>query len=375
MHLTVGIQGLGYVEQRIIGNIALDDVTFVRTYDLCNVANFLLRRLLHASSATSFFNCIHCDLGANRVDLLHIVNTLSCSQTPWVVSFEHYLPRWNPRSAFGMKLLANPSCKKIIAMSRFAQDAQRSLLESESTLSDEIMRRLCVIHPPQAPLIDTYEQKMLHDDLVTCTFVGRDFFRKGGKEILAAFAQLLSEGAPVRLHIVSNLGWGDYASHSTKEEADAALQTIRSLAPHVQLHQNLPNATVLDLFRRSHIALLPTYDDTYGFTVLEAQAAGAPVISTNVCTLPEINSDAAGWMISLPTDQGGQALRATVGERRLASEKIQEGVYGILKECIRDRSRIRAKGILALQRILEEHSPVLYAQKLQLIYKEALATP
>ncbi len=372
MRITVGTQGIGYVEARTIHDASPPDVAFVRTYDLFNIVNFLQRRLLRSSSATTFANCLHCDLGVNKVDLLHLVNTISCSRTPWVVTFEHYLPRWNPRSAFGMKFLTRRSCKKIIAMSRFARDAQLSLVERGSALADEIRERLCILHPPQDPLIDSYDQKQLSNDEVTCTFVGRDFFRKGGKEILEAVARLVSEHVPVKLNIVTDLGWGDYASRATKEEAEAAMGLIRSLAPHARLHQDIPNETVLDLFRQSHIALLPTYDDTYGFVALEAQAAGTPVLSTNVCTLPEINSAETGWLIPLPKDPYGQALLNTAEERREVSRRIREGVYTILKENIGNIPGIRAKGIRALQRIREEHSPALYAQQLLAIYREAI---
>jgi glycosyltransferase involved in cell wall biosynthesis len=372
MDITVGTQGIGYVETRTILYARPADVAFVRTYDLLNIANFVQRWLFRSSSATTFANCLHCDLGANRVDLLHLVNTLSCSHTPWVVSFEHYLPRWNPKSQYGMKLLARPGCRKIIAMSRFARDSQLSLVEPGSRLAAAIQERLCILHPPQSPLVESYDQKPLDSNSITCTFVGRDFFRKGGKEILDAVARLVSEGAPISLHIVSDLGWGDYATRTTKDEADVALREIQSLAPHVQLYQDVPNDAVLELFRKSHIALLPTYDDTYGFSVLEAQATGTPVISTDVCALPEINSDGVGWMIPLDKDPYGQALLATSGERQKASNIIREGVYRILKEAVSDPAGIRTRGIRALQRIRDDHSPARYAQQLRGVYLEAL---
>jgi glycosyltransferase involved in cell wall biosynthesis len=372
MQITVGTQGIGYVETRTITYARPADVTFVRTYDLLNIANFVQRRLFRSSSATTFANCLHCDLGANRVDLLHLVNTLSWSHTPWVVTFEHYLPRWNPRSGFGMRLLARPSCRKIIAMSRFARDAQMSLVEPGSRLAEAIQSRLCILHPPQSPLVDSYDRKPLGSGSITCTFVGRDFFRKGGKEVLDAVAQLVSEGAPIDLHIVSDLGWGDYATRATKDEADVALKEIQSLAPHVQLYQDLPNDAVLELFRKSHIALLPTYDDTYGFSVLEAQASGTPVISTDVCALPEINNEVVGWMIPLNKDPFGQALLASSEERQKVSDTIREGVYRVLKAAVSDPAGIRTRGICALQRIRDNHSPAYYAQQLRGIYLEAL---
>ncbi|WP_241627814.1 glycosyltransferase, partial [Rosenbergiella epipactidis] len=51
---------------------------------------------------------------------------------------------------------------------------------------------------------------------------------------------------------------------------------------------------------KSHIGLLPTWADTYGYSLLEFMAAGCPVISTNVRALTEINSSDRGYIINLP---------------------------------------------------------------------------
>ena len=56
----------------------------------------------------------------------------------------------------------------------------------------------------------------------------------------------------------------------------------------------LTNNETLELMKKSHIGLLPTYADTYGYSVLEFQAAGCPVITTNVRALPEINNNNLG---------------------------------------------------------------------------------
>ena len=39
----------------------------------------------------------------------------------------------------------------------------------------------------------------------------------------------------------------------------------------------------------SHIGLLPTYNDSYGYSVIEFFSYGCPVITTNILALPEIN--------------------------------------------------------------------------------------
>ncbi len=48
--------------------------------------------------------------------------------------------------------------------------------------------------------------------------------------------------------------------------------------------------------RTADIGMLPSYADTYGFSVLEAQAGNA-VITTDIRALPEVNNPAVGWLI------------------------------------------------------------------------------
>lgn len=372
MHITVGTQGIGYVEARLLLTAAPPGVTYARSYDVFNIVAFLQRRLGSPPRATSLSNCLHCDLGFNRVALQHFVNTISCSDTPWLVSFEHYLPRWNPRSVRGMQLLARPACRRLLALSTFARDAQLSVLEPGSALRDTIAAKMVITHPPQRPLIASWEEKTLAPDTLTCTFVGRDFFRKGGREVLDAFLQLRSEGEPVRLHVISTVEWGDYVSDSTAEDARKAVEQMHSAGDWLIHDHNLPNEMVLRSLINSHIALLPTYDDTYGFAVLEAQAAGTPVITTDVCVMPEINADTTGWLIPVKQDGYGQALVRTTDDRKTLSRAIVEGVYAAVKGALRDRSIIRSRGEAALARINTEHAPEAYATTLRAIYDQAL---
>ena len=366
--ITVGHHGTGYVEDRSLPTVADPGFRFVRTYDLFNVPNYLQRRLFGSSQATSLFNCIHQDFGLNRVDLFHFVNILSATSTPWICTFEHYLPRWNPSSRRGMRLLARSSCKHLIAMSDFARDSQLELLKEHPALRERVLPKITVLHPPQALLVRSYDEKPVQDTPVICTFVGRDFFRKGGLETLHAVARLIQEGGDITLHVVSGLEYGDYATKSTENDLEEARALLGLMGRHVHLHGEMPNHEVLSLLRASHIGLLPTYDDTYGFSVLESQAAGTPVITTNVDALPEINNDEVGWVIPLSKDRYGQAVRGTMEDRKVISAAIGEGVYAALRDALGRPGIIREKGIRALDRVSRFHDPGAHARRLFQLY-------
>ena len=370
--IRLGVSGSGYIEERNLTSLPFAGVQLTRTYDVFNVVNLIQRKLFSSSHALSVANCLYYDFGVNRRDLLHLVNSISGSSDPWVVSFSHYLPRWNPRSRYGLKLLSGDACKKLIAISDFACRAQLRLAQEYPEYADAIRRKLCILHPAQAPAINTYEEKSLDPDLISFSFVGRDFFRKGGMEILRVFEQLVKEHAPVKLNIVSTLEYGDYASKATAADAAKARQLIASLGDHVNYVPEMSNSEVMKLFIASDVGLLPTYDDIYGYSVLECQAAGCPVISTDVEALPEINSDSIGWLIAVPKDSTDLVIRTTEQERSDLSALIQDRLYATVRSICDNRASIRAKGMRSLDRVKKECRPRDRAAALENIYREAM---
>ncbi len=372
MPIRVGVKGSAYSLVRNVTNLPFENAKIVRTYDAINAIAFAKRRLFGDLTGTSFLNNFHMDLGINRVDILHFFNSISLTRSPWVVTFEHYLPRWNADSRFGLQLLARPQCKKIIAMSRFALRYQQEHLKEHGDVSEPIMRKLTVMLPPQRSLVNEYEEKPLRDSVVTLAFVGNDFFRKGGREVVRAVIRLAKEHYPVHLTIASEMGYGDYASHATIDDLKETLQLIGSHSDIITFHRHIPNDDVIRLFRDSHVALLPTYDDTFGYSVLEAQAAACPVITTDVCALSEINNDSVGWVISVPKNDLGIAQLQSVEQRKALSEQVEEDLVRNLRAICEKPEQIKEKGLRAAQRVREEHNPRKVAVELEAIYLDGL---
>lgn len=372
MKLSVGTTGLGYVEQRNLMSLPFQDVSLGREYDVCGGLNFFQRRVLANSRATSFLNTIHWNPLRRRFDLLHLVNSISASSTPWISSFSHYLPRWNMVSHFGMSLLAGSACRKLIAISSFAMTYEECLIERFPAYRNAIREKLIVLHPAQAPLIRSVEEKQLDPDFVVCTLVGADFFRKGGMELLRATERLVAKNYPVRINVISSLDAHDYASQAGTEDVRAAERLLGRLSHVVNFHRSLPNAAVLKLLVNSHVGLLPTYDDIYGYSVLEAQAAGCPVISTDVCALPEINNDSLGWMIRVPKDSLGIAYRKRHAQRKRLSMDIEDQLYTHLQSICDNPGITKEKGRRALARITAECRPEDRSATLERIYRDAL---
>ncbi len=306
-------------------------------------------------NATDLLECIHLNPGFGFVDVYHLSNTLTISRKPWVALFEHYLPRWNCESEKGMAMLARRQCRRLVAMSQYAKKTQASKLRRFPAIEETVMKKVVVVPPGQKILVSPSRVRSRDSEELMFTFVGGDFFRKGGREILQAFDALIREGEKVRLTIISTLDTGDYASRSTPRDAEWALGMMRGMGRNVTYQPSLAHREVLDLFLRSDVSLLPTYHDTYGFSLLESQAAGCPVISTDCCALSEINDNDIGWMIRVPIDTLGDPHIETAEQRAAFSKTVSEGVYATVKEICRNPDAIPAKGALALRRISRMH--------------------
>lgn len=355
-------------------------------------ANFLNTRLGRLLFPTFDLNNQFDDFEINNVDLLHFSNGVSYGSTPWVSHFETVLPRFSDlmtryhgqkRQSFqltplvqkGFDAILSASCKRIIAWSQCAADMQRDLLtELPSDTRDAILEKLIVLHPPQEPLVSQLINREYDTGKpIKFILVGNSFFRKGGREILNAFEKLVyKESLPIKLVLVSSLWLDPYATQETPEDLVWAKQRIAENVDWIEHYQDLPNDETLELIKSCDVGLLPTWADTYGLSVLESQACGCPVITTDIRALPEINNTDVGWLIRVPKNDLGEALYSTPEEREHLSQHIQAGLEAIIRSICADPSVIFNKGVKSLERIREMHDPDTYAQKLREIYQKAL---
>ncbi|HEY6202679.1 MAG TPA: glycosyltransferase family 4 protein [Candidatus Limnocylindria bacterium] len=136
--------------------------------------------------------------------------------------------------------------------------------------------------------------------VVRLLFVGGDFQRKGGADLLGAFAAARADGK-AELHIVTR---------------DAVASR-----PGVFVHRGIrPNSTeLLDLIRQSDIFVLPSRGECLSIALMEATAAGMAVISTNVGALGEAAVDGQNAHVVVPGDPRGlrSAIASLVEDKAL----------------------------------------------------------
>jgi glycosyltransferase involved in cell wall biosynthesis len=246
-----------------------------------------------------------------RPDVLHLhtqsIGLLACDimrQVPSVVSLDctsAILARIHPspaartyRPIIKLETRCFQAAAHVVCWSEFAR---RSVIADYGVSPD----RTSVIRPG-VPRSVPVERAPRLDGKLRLLFVGNDFKRKGGEDLLAVFAE--------RLHTSCEL---DIVSHGVDD-----LPCIEGLRLHKGLTAHSP--ALLRLYADADVFVMPTHEEAFGLVYLEAMAAGLPCIGTDVLAVPELVAHGTRGLIVRAGDRAGlgaaiERLREDAGLR------------------------------------------------------------
>ena len=375
---SVGTLGISYNEYRnIIKSVELIDLEHVALKDWFSG----VEKIWHWITGQGYVKLLKSFAipRGNYPGLIHSFNSIVVSSNPWVVSFETSLPRETRIPCFFkryvFKRFADDNCIGLVALSECARRRFLSDLNiNKSYITNEQLEHICdkvsVLHPPQDVLL-SFEEKLNtvnFDGALKLALVGHDFYRKGGLELLLALDVLLDEGLKINLSIVGKMSAGDYASLAGATEVEQAEAIIKKHSGPINLMGSLSSTKVLGILKSSHIVCLPTLGETYGYSVLEGQAAGCAAITTNIRALPEINNDECGWVIQVPKLSNGDGDLGSSEKRNYFREVLVRGLILALREAYGDRVQLLSKARASLARIHRDHDPMKHAKELNELY-------
>lgn len=309
------------------------------------------------------------------VDLFHLFNSVPVVDVPFVTTFETSLPRWWGVNIGtfrkGLEILASDRCLQLFSISRNAiRIFENDINLVAPELHPIIMGKTSVLYPPEVVSVEPETRGVGADENARrLIFVGDDFLRKGGLELLRAFRSALAKGATnLTLDVVStlqrqgdpNLLW-NVDSEARLREANHLLSM---LGGNVKFHGRLENKEVLRLFAESDVLMLPSLGDTFGYVVLEAQARGCVAVTTNIRAFPEINDPKRGWLIELPVTKEGKLDQYRHTASSLLVE-LQVKLETTLLEISRvDVAVLRGKADSALRHLTVANRPAAVAEKI-----------
>ena len=189
------------------------------------------------------------------------------------------------RIAHLKRLFLADNFKKLV----FWSNAGRRTLESYAHIDDRhLVEKSTVVYPAVRPTPDELICFSEDTDAVQLLFSG-DFFRKGGVNVIDAFERLQRIHPAVRLVVCS-----DEKIDFNTPNAALRSEYLGKIAanPAVDWRGRIKrDALMRTVLPKTDVYLLPTYNETFGMAILEAMAAGIPVVATNVFAIPEILED------------------------------------------------------------------------------------
>jgi alpha-1,3-rhamnosyl/mannosyltransferase len=135
--------------------------------------------------------------------------------------------------------------------------------------------------------------------------------RKNLPRLVEAYRQLdggLQEAHP--LVVVGALGW----------ETGSTLDALRSLGSRCTMLGHVSDTALAELYRRCAVFCYPSLGEGFGLPVLEAMAAGAAVLTSNLSSLPEVGADAVDYVDPHDTDSIAAGLRGMLEDEPYRAE-------------------------------------------------------
>ncbi|HEV3070397.1 MAG TPA: glycosyltransferase family 1 protein [Solirubrobacteraceae bacterium] len=112
------------------------------------------------------------------------------------------------------------------------------------------------------------------------------------------------------LVVVGALGW----------ETNGTLGSLQSLGERCTMLGYVSDAALAELYRRCAVFCYPSLGEGFGLPVLEAMAAGAAVLTSNVSSLPEVGGEAVAYADPTEALAIGEQLQRLLRDESLRAE-------------------------------------------------------
>ncbi len=202
-----------------------------------------------------------------------------------MIAFEPEM-RPNPRSSVIERLTMGPAVRRSAAFICTTQVTVDAMVDRFPAAAGRVILAPLGVALTPASELDVQEKATLPPPgfvLAVATLEPR----KNLPRLVAAYSSLderLQRRHP--LVAVGALGW----------QMDETLQALHSLDDRCKMLGYLSDAPLAELYRRCAVFCYPSLGEGFGLPVLEAMAAGAAVVTSNLSCLPEVGGDAVEYV-------------------------------------------------------------------------------
>jgi glycosyltransferase involved in cell wall biosynthesis len=230
------------------------------------------------------------------------------------------------------------------------------------TVSDEVSRTLIKhFHTPPAKLVvipngvNDYFRRITDPVLLNATrhkyelkhplvlAVGTLEPRKNHAGLIRAFYKARKEKrGPAMLAFAGGKGW-------LYEETEQLVRDLH-LEKNVRFLGRVSEYELITLYSLADVFAFPSFAEGFGVPPLEAMACGAPVITSNATSLPDVAGDAA--LLVDPHDHGAlaRAINRVIGDKALQEDLRQKGYQRVKQFTWAEAAR---KQLLVYQRLYD----------------------
>jgi mannosyltransferase B len=141
--------------------------------------------------------------------------------------------------------------------------------------------------------------------------------RKNIERTIKAFIKYKKEVKDdLKFVIVGGKGW----------KYDNIMKLIESMGTDIILTGYIDEEDKIPIYKLAQLFAFPSLYEGFGMPVLEAMAAGVPVVTSNVSSLPEVAGDAAILVNPLNEDEIFEAYKKILSDKKLQLEMIEKGL-------------------------------------------------
>ena len=247
---------------------------------------------------------------------------------------KHYFPKWDLSLS---KRLYSANKQASVARLVYRQQlhlyrrASRILAISEATRQDAIERlrgvdashlKTIYLAPSEAGKADPDALSRLKITKSYILYIGSIDYRKNVPALISAFEEIRSRGFDTQLVLVGK----DFTlpeSKSNEAESIRRLKAASKYGDDIIIPGYVDDSQRYTLYKQARMFVFPSLYEGFGLPVLEAMAAGCPVVALSNSSIPEAAGDAA--MLLSSSEQLTDGIAELLGNPEKSKEMISKG--------------------------------------------------